>query len=278
MTAQIRFRDIIRRFVPPWLSDRGSLRGPNGIGSYGYAFIWSMVAPIDKAVELLTQGTQAPYPGLGTPTALPLIGRTRGVTRSQDDTDETYAARLVTWLDDARLLGTAEGIAKSVHDFMSSHPMVRVVTRSGRWVTCHTDGTFSYNPTLDGDDAPAWDWDWDSVSHPTRSGNWSELWVIIYTTQWAVRANTYGDGIKYGDDLLGRGHAVTREEYDQVKAELARHKAAHTRIRTVIWSYDDTQFDPTTTSTLKPDGTWGGWGYGDPRVRARDASCRYWEP
>jgi hypothetical protein len=225
----------------------------------------------------------ASWPGAGTPTALPSIGRSRGIIRGQGETDASYASRLRGWLDRWRLAGSAEGIARALHEYLGNHPRVRVIQRSRDdvgllswdtlWVTVGEDGTITREI------AP---WNWDGTSHPERNpAFWSDLWIVIYPTQWA-HAPTWGAvGDTWGDDGYGLGHDVSREEYDAVLGQIAQWKAAHTRVRAVVWTSDGSLFDPDVPSS-GPDGTWGAWGgtgSGPRTASGREmTSCRYWEP
>lgn len=269
MTAALRFRDVFRRWTTPWLLDRVL---DNLVT--GYEYLWSQIAPLDNLVDQLTQGLQAPWPGLGTPTALGLIGRTRGLIRGQGESDASYIVRLQGWLDGAKNLGSAESTCKALQIYLSTHPMVRIVNRAGFWTTLDTSGNFSYTTKA---------WNWDTVSNPERNDPsapyWSDEWIIIYSPPWAVRGN-FGDvGQVYGQQT-GRGHLVSRAEYDAILGEIRRTKSAHTNVRCVIWSYDSTKFDPTNSLSTMPDGTWGRWGWkGAAHYPCRrDTTCRYWEP
>lgn len=233
-----------------------------------------MVAPLDAAAELLVQGLKATWPGQGTPTALPLIGRSRGILRGLGESDASYGARLITWLDKWRAAGSAEGIASAIAEYLPTPPKIRVITRSGYWVTRNTDGT------IDRDEAA---WDWDSVSNPERSTYWSEIWVVVYTSTWGT-AGPFLDvagNPQWGEDELGIGHDVSRQEYDAINGLIAQWKAAHTKVRAVIYTTDNALFDPAAPLTC-PDGTWGNWGTTGSGSRVASGrnitTCRYWEP
>jgi hypothetical protein len=134
-------------------------------------------------------------------------------------------------------------------------------------VTVETDGTITQDEIT---------WDWDSVSNPERSGFWSEMWVIIYPTPFAIAGN-WGIGT-WGDAPLGFGHDVDRQSVDAVKGILAQWKSAHSMVRAVIWTSNATLFNPADPPSL-PNGNWGMWsdGTGQPSDR-RLTDCRYWEP
>lgn len=259
-----RFRDTVRKYLTWWLRDR-----PHEGKTVSFRYIWSMVAPVDAFVDVLLQGLVAPWPGLGTPTALPAIGRSRGVVRGRLDTDESYALKLRGWLERWRLAGTMEGIARNVQEYLGTPSRIRVVNRAGRWLTLNADGTIERHTQA---------WDWDSVSNPERAGFWSEIWIIIYDPPYANRPGTLGDVIE--DDGLCLGHLCPLGERDILLGLFRTTKSAHTKTRTVIWTDDDTLFDPEDPGSL-PDGTWGEWFTGGEGARVpsnRDPDCRYWEP
>lgn len=262
-----RFRDQLRGWVPWWLSDRHYSTGE----SVGFRYLWSMVATLDCYMEYALEGLMAAWPGTGTPTALPLIGRSRGILRGQEDTDAIYASKLQGWLTKWAGAGTQRQLAVEVHEYLGNAPMVRVVNRAGHMVTVASNGTITTADIA---------WNWDGTSNPERSGFWSELWVIVYPTQW-ILAGTWGDGDTYNTSSgLGWGHGCSRQESDAVRGIVAQWKAAHSRVRCVTWTSDAALFDPTNPSSL-PDGNWGQWGIASgssyiPSDR-NEASCRHWE-
>lgn len=272
MTVSVRFRDIFAKFTPPWLADRGKDVTQQTVG---YRYLWSMIAPLDAAMDVLVQGLQAAWPGKGTSTALPYIGRSRGIVRGPTETDASFAFRLIQWLDTWRGAGSALTIARTLHDYLTGNPKVRVITRSGVWVTVNADGSVTYNNAA---------WNWDGTSHPTRSGYWSEIWIVIYPSPYATAGqflDVAGTPAPLWGDQLGIGHDVPRSDYDAVKGLIAQWKAAHTKVRAVIWTSDATLFDPTNPATC-PNGNWGAWGNTGAGSRVASSrnttTCRYWEP
>lgn len=243
-------------------------------------FVSAMLLLVDKGVGTLLWGLYARFPGLGTPTALPLIGQSRGMIRGMDDTDQSWAAKLITWLDRWHIAGGQRAIARAVQDYCAGTPKVKVVNRTGRMTTLDSDGTITVEDVT---------WDWDSLSHPRRNDPdepfWSEIWIIVYTPPWAIagpmQTNTPADS--------GIGQLCPRVDVDAIKQLIDTWKAAHTFVRGVLWSYDAALFDPTTPSTM-PDGTWGSWSFTPPdevpshaQLSGRGLLCqsnqlRVWEP
>jgi hypothetical protein len=262
-----RMRDQLRRWVPWWLSDRRFSSGK----TVGFRYLWAMIACFDAITQWILEGLLAAWPGAGTLTALSLIGRSRGILRGQTDTDVEYASKLRQWLDKWAAAGSARQLAIELHEYLGNRPMVRVITRAGFWVTVAADGTVTTTQAT---------WNWDGTSHPERAGFWSEMWIIIYPTQWA-NAGAWGDGRTWGGRDSGLGHRTTRDSYQAVKSLISQWKSAHTRVRAVLWTSDATRYDPASPATC-PNGTWGEWGTTGDGARVasgRDlTTTRYWEP
>lgn len=272
MSATIRFRDVFRAFTVGWLNERPGQKDGKTVG---YRLLWSMIAPLDVASEVLIQSLQAPWPGKGTPTALPLIGRSRGMIRSQLETDDEYSARLITWLDRARQLGSMLSTARAIHEYLGNRPRVRIYNRAGACLeVAQTTGAVTRY------DAGTTAWDWDSVSNPERSGYWWDLWACVYPTQWS-NSPALGSGRKLDAvPNLGVGCTATREEHDALRGLIRQNKSDHSHMRAVIFTSDETLFDPTDPTT-QPDGEWGEWGgkgSGSRTVGHRNVTtCRYLE-
>jgi len=266
MTAARQLRDQLRDFLPWWLSDRHYSNGK----TVAFRYLWTMVAVLDTYVEVAASGLQAAWPGRGTPTALPYIGRTRGILRGLADTDDEYAAKLRMWLEKWARAGSQEQLAIELHEYLANHPRVRIVNRAGHWVTVNEDGSIETAQAT---------FDWDSISNPERAGFWSEMWIIIYPQGYANRSGTLGD--LTGDDGYGLGLMIPQQHTDAVKTLLSTWKSEHSKVRAVIWTSDGAIFDPTSTTSL-PDGQWGMWSMnvGGHQVLSHrnTATCRYLEP
>ncbi|AKV03199.1 hypothetical protein AKJ09_09862 [Labilithrix luteola] len=248
-------RDYLSEYVPSWLADDGP-ESP----SYGFRFLWSVALLVDAAVDVAMQGQLAAVTR-GTPTALPLIADERGIRRGQEESEESWAERLRGWIARWKDAGSDRAVARGVHEYLKDHPRVRVISRSGLFVTMNADGSITTKQSS---------WDWDSVSYPERaSWDW-ESWVVIYTDQFPHCPAWGEDGDVWGGDE-GFGQDVPRVVVDDIFADIAQWKSAHQRVRTVIVTTDPTRFDPDNPASL-PDGTWGHW------IGNRDLeTCRYWE-
>jgi hypothetical protein len=265
------FRDRFRDYTPAWLQNTPGL-------NVAYRTIWMVCAALDVMMEAIIQGRAAAFPGLGTPTALPLIGSSRGIRRGIDETDESYALRLRNWLDTWENAGADAIVLAELQAQITPLPKCRIVARNGHWTTLDPDGTVTVTDAA---------WDWDGNSNPERNDPtvpcWSDYWIIVYSPPWAITGTSLAALVGlWGTHALGCGHAVPRSPLDAIVTLVAQWKGAHTRVRCVIWSYDATLFDPANPASL-PDGWWGHWSREDPGnpgtwISSRDPSARYWIP
>lgn len=250
--------------VPKWLANRPGLQ-------VGYKYLFSAAVILDAFIDFAIQGITAGFPGLGTPTALPLIGETRGLIRGEAETDAGYAVRLRAWIQTHVDKGASYILAGLIQAYLGNTPTVRIVNRAGFWVSVDPSGTVTTATAA---------WDWDSVSNPERLLWWSDLWIIIYPTEWAV-AGTIGATAAPSHDVEALGHLVPPAAVDAILGLVHDWKGAHSWVQAIIWSYDDTLFDPATPAAPgNPDGTWGNFSInvGGVQVPARGASSRYWIP
>lgn len=267
-------RDAVASYVPNWLSNRV---GKNN----GFKFVYTVALMCDILITLAVEGIYSWFPGyaLGSPhftvnqaSALPLIGRSRGIVQGLGETDESYAARLVGWLQDWAQAGSAEILLKMLFFYLRGAARIRIIDRSGNWVTYDGSDTIVKQTAA---------WDWDSISNPERAGYWSDMWIVVYPDQFGQRPGVLGD--LTGDDGFGIGQMIPHISADTVRAILQLWKGAHVFLRAVIFTSDASLFDPLNPASC-PDGQWGCWsnvqnGNGSRVASHRNlSSCRYLEP
>lgn len=261
----ISFRNGLRGILPRWLSDR-----PETGLNVGFRFLWSIVLVVDENIEAALQAARARMPGLGTPTALPYIGRDRDIPRGFAESDAAYSARLIPWLDVAKQRGNARVMLDQLAGYLSGYAVrMRIVTDKGVWYTRETDGTFRRERPLTG----AWDWDGDIEAQ-------SRFWVILYPPVdlwvdddvWGDDATSWGDGGTWGT-------TATPDQVEGVRAIVRRFMPPHAQCPWIIVSFDDDAFDPAHPfgAPVLPDGEWGHWGKDDVRQPARFDGARYWD-
>lgn len=253
MSAPTRnIRHALKSFVPNWLADIPGL-------NTGFSVLFIMALMMDCIVEVMLQGLFAAWPGKGTASALPYIGRSRGLIRGEYDTDEMYAAKLRGWLSVWQEAGSDEQLARLLGDYFGqSAPfavpaLVRVWNRSGH-VTSYdgTDVTVNEVP----------DWDWDELGFPERAAWWSDVFITVTLEdgRWPSYPNL-GDPtwVSYWGNPTspGLGHAVPNGVPDDVKVIVSVFKGAHTYVEALVFTPDGNIFNPLSFDATYPDGYWG---------------------
>lgn len=258
------FRTIRSTLAPRWLTEgEGKL--------VGYALDLVKDAAAQRAyLGLLARFPQNDPQGATTapPDALAAMGRDRRLYRGIAETDQQYAARLKSWLDDRRTAGTAFTMMKQLHAYTGTQNGVsfRVVDNSGNWYTRSASGVESASLGLA-------NWNWDN-----KPNDWSRFWVIVYPgTLWATTTSKYGAGLKkwgLGGGAGAYGATITPEQAKTLTALVNDWKPAGTTCMHVILAFDPASFSPTAP---EPDGTWGKfYKYsGGVAVASRLATARY---
>ncbi len=266
MSSARGFRDSLQAYVPAWMSNRPGLNTT-------FKMLYALALPLDVLLEGLTEGMQAKFPGYAGPDALAYIGRSRGITRGEAETNPSYTARLLAWIDTWGNAGSDALLAQLIQGYLANNPVVRIVARSGQTVTANQDGTTSIATMA---------WNWDGISNPERSTFWSDIWIIVYPCEWPITGTALTSLASIWGTATppGNGHAVSGASVDGVLGLVAAWKGAHTYVRAIVWSYDSTLFVPGSPVAGDPDGTWGNWAktVSGNQVAARNPSCRYWEP
>lgn len=277
-------RDALKSIVPNWLSNR---LGKNK----RFKVLWTWALLADGIVDVMFQGFRAALPGKGTPTALSLIGQTRGIPRGTQESDDAYAKRLLDWLTLWQNAGSDEVLLQLIQVFLgpdvSGPAMVaRVIDRAGNFTSIDPSGNFTRTRDTN--------WNWDGTSNPERVGWWSDIWIVIYvdSSRWPIYTsltdtswvNAWGNANGLG---WGFGHQVPRQIVDGINAIIATFKGAHTFVQSVIISTDTTLFVPgSITSSGNPNGKWGFFSYPDANnsqapirtIHTGSGDIRYWCP
>jgi len=248
--------------------------------SVGYRYLWVIAAYADLLIDQAVEGIYAWFPGYGPRTDnLAAIGATRGLIQGEAETAAHFALRLQNWLTTWTNAGSSSVLAEQIQSYLGNTPVVRIVTRAGLFVTRASNGTTTQatDPT----------WNWDSVSNPERAGWWSDLWIIVYPSEWATYANTsdpnYVNAFVNG---WGIGHEAGRVAVDAILRLVAIWKGAHSYVVAIVFSTDPALFVPGSLGTAgNPDGNWGHWSknVNGIQVPARTTATaggtvRYWEP
>ena len=273
------FRTIAKYLAPSWLTT-----------GQGELVTYSLDLMRDAFVErvrlgLLTRFPQRPNGGTTPPDALVAIGKDRRVVRGLNETDASYAARTLAWLDDRRTCGNPFTLMQKIGEYigagnpLASGCMMRTVDDAGNWFTIDAAGNRSFKIAQ-----ANWDWDKD------LGLKWSRFWVIIYppATLWTPNPNwadTSGPNWTYtGLAHLAEytwGSTATSDEVQSIRAIVADWKPAGTTCVNIVIAFDPASFSPLAAvdSTGMPDGLWTHWSkyVGGVQVPARLSTARYWD-
>lgn len=262
----IEFRSVGQTFFPPWMRPRVAA----GL-LWGWKYIYSFLVMCDILVQFVIEGVRVKWPGYCPSEALPIIGRDRRMVRGLVEDDDSYATRLIGWLQAWLNAGSAYAILGQLRGYLAQLGTLRLVTANGTWWTIEADGTRSRVVTL-----PAKNWDWDG-----KSNLWARFWIVLYASDYGwTEEGTWGDGTVWGDDGHGIGSTVPWRVVQDVRGIISEWKSAHSVCVNVILSFDDTAFDPSgPPGPPLPDGTWGD----DYRIVGgvavpppRNPSAQYW--
>lgn len=255
-------RTAVKFFSPRWLAE--------GVAE---KLLYTVGLINDALIDALNQGLLAGM-GIGTNTALPLIGSDRRILRGTAETDDAYRSRLAQAWTAWRTGGGYRSLLSQLYDYLQPlDRVVRCISYNGDfwWVaagdTRADDGVHNaqrYRAV----------WDWDS------SGAWWRVWVVIYSqggTPWSPEG-TWGDGQVWGDGGTW-GSTASLEDVASIRSIVKTWKAQHAVVPFIVVSFDGAAFDPLTAGSTLPDGNWLHWSkvVSGEQVPARYASAIYWD-
>lgn len=261
-------RTLRKRLGPRWLvghdGDDGELLG----------YVLDVIK--DAFLQRIGLGLMARFPQNGPngetapPDALALLGRDRRVIRGLFESDASYAARLLKWLDDRRTCGNPFTLMRKLSEYLGPLPSYRTVDARGNWYSRAADGTESALLKQEN-----WNWSGEAIGQ-----SWSRFWVIIYPNGlWSDYPYAWGEnGPGWGDGNPETiGSTATQEHVSTVRSIVADWMPAGTRCVNIIVAFDPDSFDP---SAPEPDGLWGRGSKTNAsgvQVSSRLETARYWD-
>lgn len=251
-----RFTTSFRKLAPSWLTT-----------GEGELVRFSLGLQLNQACDRAYQATRARMPAYAPIDANGPMGRDRKIVRGIDEPAAAYAERMIRWLDDHKTRGNPFALAKQLRAYCQADVMIRTVDRRGNWFTIEADGTQAMSLATG-------NWLWDTTA---ASPQWARFWVIIYPTAaglpWTVGPR-WGDADAIYSASRTWGTSATPEQVAAVRSIVREWKPAGTRCESIIIAFDPASFDP---AAPEPDGTWSLWSKGDPRVKNRLDTARYWK-
>ena len=270
--------------VPQWLANRPALQN-------GYMFVWSVAMLCDVMMEGIIEGQIAAFPGLGTTTALPLIGRNRGLIQGSAQSNASYETILREALQLWTNAAGDETLLTILQAFIPGNTTLRIVNRAQRWVS-FTGASEEYDTGIA---APAGAvtpftytstavLNWDGNSNPGNSGNWSDIWIICSGQSYPAETRTltqiagaYATLSVWAATGFGVGQQVPRVDANAIKSLVQLWKGEHANVKAIIFDYAN-QFNPDVGPTA--NGYCESWSYplgGVPNTPQRPSAARYWQ-
>lgn len=164
------FRDAIREISPWWLR-----------GQIGGSILYAIGSVVDLIADGLRAGVKMRFPGYYSNESLPLIGRERRIRRGRVESEETYARRLIPWLDHHRTRGGPYAMLAQIHAFYApgNFPVELRYASGRRYVVEPSDGSVARGDVVwTPPDAPASHWArwWLTYTLPSLTGDgiWSD--------------------------------------------------------------------------------------------------------
>lgn len=211
-------RDSLRDRVPRWLRE-----------STGGHILYAIGAHLDAIVDQAIEGVYAGFPGFTTPKTLNEIGRDRRIRRGRDESDITYATRLIRWLDDHPTRGGPYAMLRQLHHYFAPDNFrIELLNVSGRKYNMAADGTITREDVT-----------WTPPGDPDV---WARWWLFFFVTDPPGDDGLWGDPGDWGDGGLW-GVDATPEELEQYQVVASEWKAAHIKGARVIVLDDTEQWD-----------------------------------
>jgi hypothetical protein len=267
-TLPTNFRLMRRLLGPKWLtSGEGELVG------------YSLDLLKDAFMQRLLLGHLARFPETAPTDALTALGLDRRVVRGLNETDASYVARLLLWIDDRKKAGNPFMLMQKVAEYTGSLPSFRTVDARGNWFSRAADGTETFSLAQGN-----WNWDDRPVDHRLHKDRWARFWLIIYPNGlWDEGAAEWGEPTTqdWGDAGQTWGSSATKEQVQSIRSLVYDWKPAHTRCVNIILAFDNASFPPTAgvNDAGMPAGLWERWSKNDGGVQvpARLSTARYWD-
>lgn len=229
-------RESLIAISPPWLQSFWSSRVQYGPG-----------LALDAVAQWMLEGTKAALPGLGTPDALPYIGRDRNLDRGPNETDAAFAARLSAAFDTWATAGTAATLLQQllVYFAPSTATPLRVVSNAAVWHDINLT-TGAVTKTV------AANWTWDALA----STAWFRGWVIIDSSAgpWTVDLWSSTDGSVWGDGGTW-GSNASLADVTAIRSIVDKWRPANVAVPNIIVTFSNTLFLPASSAPPNPTGT-----------------------
>jgi len=249
------FRDYVQNpaFVPTWL------RGP--IAS---RMLVAMAAQFDGLWDLCALAIRARFPSTAPDDAFTYLQSDRQVDRGFQESLQSFALRLVMWLDLWRLAGSPYSVLLSILGYVTPDE-IQIWHVSNTSVWDGYDAGAGASPPQSGltstgfvppthiDDPSAGVWNWDN-----RPWQWWRFWVVLFPDAGLYTQGTTWGAFRWGDGTLWGlgGPGASQGTAPSLKAQVKKWKTQGAFCPCIIVNFDPTSFQPASLSAKLPDGTY----------------------
>lgn len=254
--------DIVADNVaPPWLQQGAYARGP-GIGG---RYLQTIGIELDTIATRAVAAGNNGLPGIGDPSALPLIGADRLITQGSSESNAAFALRLSQSFDTWRVGGSDWGVLWEILSlfvgFTNGVPSGRIVSNSTLWSYYGAAPNLTV-PPLHTQTMSNWNWDGNvEVTGLGPGANpWWRYWLILDSfggSSWCTAAPVLGGG-----RVLGSGNAIgfniPGTIFVTMRQILRSWQAANAWCRWIVVNFQSGNYTPDGVNAT-PDGTWGPW-------------------
>lgn len=178
MTEPLRtFRDAIRMRSPRWLR--------TGLAE---KVLYTVGLHLDGLTDALVAAVKMRFPGYYSVETLSYEGRQRRIPRGRHESDQTYAERLIGWLDAHRTRGGPYSLLRQLHEhFAPNNFAIELLYSNGRRYVLAPDGTITWDTVA-----------WTPPGDPSR---WARWWLFYHAPQFAEPVKKWG-GFAWGDGTV----------------------------------------------------------------------------
>lgn len=249
------FRETLRNISTPWLLGYVSLR-------VGYAI--GLVT--DALAESTRVAIKARMPGVCDTTALPYLGRDRGIDQGPSEDPVTFAGRLSNSMVSVRRKGTAWELLRQLRYYFAPSFISHLYMVSDRATWHAIDASGATTKTI----ASPSNWKWDQNAFGIAgSPRWWRVWLVLDGTSWLPESvwggGTWGDGGSWGS-------TASPAEVSAVRRMAARWRSEGTQIVNIIVSFTPGMFAPGNA----PGGIMPAGAYDQPATRV-GVNAAFWD-
>lgn len=252
------FRESLRNISVPFL-----------LGFVGVRLGYAVGLVIDAMGDATRESIKARMPGVADVSALPYLGRDRGLFQGPNETPTAFAARLSNSMLARRRSGTAGEALRQLREYFSPSYIAHLYHVSDRSVW-HSIDQITGVVTKTRVNPPNWKWDGNSYGITGGSPWWWRVWIILDGTSWVAEGvwgtSTWGDGGTWGCTALPA-------ESTAVNRIVAAFRCAKVQVVNVIVAFTPGMFAPGNTpgSGVMPVGT-----YDQPATRLT-VNAAFWQ-